>query len=125
METTSTIRAYFLFFGCIDVLMHYGAIREGHEAVWISLIGLTRGILYLCVGLALPAFLSRYVWLVNSLLVAGLCISFLNVFNRMLLDEARESPVGVVSRLITAVFLTMYVLNNVKRLAAVRPNETE
>jgi len=124
METTVTIRAYFLFFGLIDVLVHYGEIREGHEMVWLSLIGLLLGTLYLCVGLSLPILLSRYTWLVKSSLVAGLCYSFLNAFTHVLLDKAQESPVGVISRLISAFLLTLYVLDNVNRLATNKTKDT-
>lgn len=116
METTGTVRAYFLFFGLIGVLMHYSSIREAQEISWLPLIGLFLGISYVCVGLALRALLNRSAWLISSLLVAGLCYSFLTAFNRILIEDAQD-PVGVLSRLVSAVFLTLYVINNVRRLA--------
>jgi hypothetical protein len=119
METTRSIRAYFLFFGFFDVLMGYGTIRNEYEVPWISLMGFFVGVWYLCIGLALPTFLSRYLWLVKSLLVAGLCYGFLSVFARILSSEAREFSFGVISRLIFGVFLTLYILDNVDRLARI------
>lgn len=123
METTRSIRAYFLFFGFIDILMGYGTIQGDHEMPWIPLVGLFLGIWYLCIGLSFPAFLSRYLWLVKSLLVARLCYSFLNVFARILSSVARELSVGVILRLVLGVFLTLYVLDNVERLATIGKNE--
>lgn len=123
-ETTGTVRAYFLFLGAMDILMHSAQIRQGQDISWIALIGLFRGISYVCVGLTLRTLLNRAVWLVSSLLIAGLCYSFLSAFNRIFV-EGEQDLVGVISRLISAVFLTLYVLDNVRRIVAankVAPN---
>lgn len=120
METTGTIRAYFVFFGFFDAFVHYVALGEGREVAWISLIGLARGVSYLCVGLALSALLNRYARLVESVLIAGLCYSFLLAYARMFLYQEQETLVEVISRLIPTVFLTLYVFNHVERLSVGR-----
>ena len=123
METTDTIRAYFLFFGLIDTFMHYVTLQEGQDFAWISLLGLLRGISYLCVGLSLSALLRRYTRLVESVLIASVGYSFLFAYARIFLkfsNEEQEPLVGVISRLITTVFLTLYILNHVKRLSVRR-----
>jgi hypothetical protein len=117
METAGTIRAYFVFFGLFDAFVHYAELRAGHEVAWISLIGLLRGISYLCVGLALSALLSRYAWLVESALIAGLCYSFLLAYARMFLYQQQERPAEVIWRLVSTAFLTLYVFKHVERLS--------
>ena len=118
METTRSVRAYFLFFGLIDILMYYGQIRDVHEITWISLMGLVRGIVYVCVGLTLRTLLNRFAWVVSLSLVAGLYYSFWSALTRASTSGSGDSAAEVSLRLISAVFLTFYVLNHVKRLAA-------
>jgi hypothetical protein len=125
METTRSVRAYFLFFGSIDLFIHYSSIREVHEATWLSLIGLVRGIVYICIGLTLRTLLNRSFWVVRSSLVAGLCYSFWFALTRASMGGLRDSPAEVSLRLISAVFLTFYVLDNIKRLAAVKQSDSE
>lgn len=119
METTGTIRAFFVFFGLIDTFMNWPT-QEGHEVAWLALFGLFRGVSYLCVGLALPALLSRHTWVVESVLIAGVCYSFLLAYARIFLYEEKEPPAEAIWRLASAVFLTLYVFNHVKRLRVER-----
>lgn len=120
METTATIRAFFVFFGFLDAFVHYAELAEGHEIAWISLLGLFRGISYLCVGLALSALLRRHTWVVESVLIAGVCYSFLLAYARIFLYQEQEPIAEVIWRLTTTVFLTLYVFNHVKRLSVQR-----
>jgi hypothetical protein len=90
METTGTIRAYFVFCGLLSAFGHYARLIAGHEVTWISVVGLLDGITYLGVGLALPALLSRYTWLVESVLIAGLGYSFLFAHARIFLYQQQE-----------------------------------
>ena len=118
METTGTIRAYFVFFGLFGAFMHYAELETGHEVAWISLVGLIQGISYLCVGLTLSALLRRYTWLVESVLIAGLSYSFLLAYARIFLYQQQERPPAeVIWRLISAAFLTLYVFKHVERLS--------
>jgi hypothetical protein len=117
-ETAVTIRAYFLFFGIMDILVHHDLTREGRGIPWLSLIGLLLGIAYVLVGVAFRALLNRSVWLINSLLVAGLSYGCVVVVSRAFMDEFRYSPAEVAVRIVTGIFLTSYVMNNVSRLAA-------
>jgi hypothetical protein len=117
METTGTIRAYFMFFGLFDAFVHYAELTSGHEVAWISLIGLLRGLAYLCVGLALSVLLRRHTWLVESTLIAGLCYSFLLAYARIFLYQQQERPAEVIWRLASTAFLTLYVFKHVERLS--------
>lgn len=119
METTRTIRAFFLFFGLIDTFMNWPT-GEGHEVAWLALLGLLRGISYLCVGLALPVLLSRHTWVVESVLVGGMGYSFLLAYARMFLFEEKEAPGEAIWRLIAAAFLTLYVFKHLKHLRGQR-----
>ena len=116
-ETTITVRAYFLFFGFMDILEHHDLSRDGHGIPWLSLIGLLLGISYVAVALALRALLNRSVGLIDSLLVAGLSYGCVVVAHRALM-ESRYSPAEVAVRIVTGIFLTLYVMKNVSRLAA-------
>ncbi|HKV12346.1 MAG TPA: hypothetical protein VJ725_29645 [Thermoanaerobaculia bacterium] len=117
METTGTIRLYFMFFGFLDAFMNYTALAQGREVAWVSLVGLVRGLSYLCVGSVLTALLKRHAWLVESVLVAGLGYSFLLAYARIFLYQKPEPPAEAIWRLMSASFLTLYVLNHVRRLS--------
>jgi len=121
METTGTIRAYFLFIGSMDILMSYGSIQGGQGISWLALVGLSRGISYIGSGLALPLLLNRSVWLVSATLLAGLYYSFLNAFTRIFTPGVHDY-FGVLLRLAVSVSLTLYVLDNVSRLATENQN---
>lgn len=125
METTRSVRAYFLFFGLIDILMHSGSMRGVHEATLLSLMGLVRGIVYICVGIALRTLLNRFAWVVSWVLIAGLYYSFWFALTRASMGGSEGSAAEVSFRLLTAVFLTFYVMNHVKRLAAVKQGNAE
>ena len=92
METTGTIRAYFVFFGFFGAFVHYAELTAGYEVAWISLMGLLLGLVYLCVGLALSVLLRRYIWLVESALIAGVCYSILLAYARIFLYQQQERP---------------------------------
>jgi hypothetical protein len=117
METTGTIRAYFVFFGLLSGFVCYAELRAGHEVAWISLIGLLQGISYLCAGLALSVLLSRYTWLVELVLMAGLGYSFLFAYARIFLYQQQEPPAQVVLRLVSNAVLTLYVFKHIGRLS--------
>ena len=119
METTRTIRAFFVFFGMLDTFMNWPT-GEGHEVAWLALFGLFRGISYLCAGLALSALLNRHTWVVESVLIAGMCYSFLLAYARIFLYEEKEPPAEAIWRLASAIFLTLYVFNHVRRLGVER-----
>lgn len=125
METIRSVRAYFLFFGLIDILMYYGPIRDVHEVTWLSLIGLVRGIVYISVGLTLRTLLNRFAWVVSLSLVAGLYYSFWSALTRASISGSGDSAAEVSLRLIFAVFLTFYVLNHVKRFATAEALSSE
>jgi hypothetical protein len=108
METPGTIRAFFIFFGLIDTFMNWPT-EEGHEVAWLALLGLIRGISYLCVGLALSALLRRQTWVVESVLIGGMCYSFLLTYARIFLYQEKEPIAEAIWRLISAAFLTLYV----------------
>ena len=116
-ETVSTVRAYFMFFGLIYILMYHDPAGERHGISWLSLAGLLQGIVYVSVGLALRALLSRAVWLIESVLAASLCHSVLTAFSRLSTKGAEYSPAEVIYRLVCAIFLILYVFRNVERLA--------
>jgi hypothetical protein len=122
VETTRTVRAYFLFFGSAAILARYGTMQEEHKMVWIFLVGIVLGILDVCAGLALPVLLGRHAELVKLLLVADLsCGAWITLFYGYF-GEVRSSPLQVTTRLISGVFLTLYVMDNIDRLSAARTN---
>ena len=117
METTRTIRAFFVFIGFLEGFVHYSNLVDGHEVAWISLLGLLKGIAYLCVGLALSALLRRHTQVIESVLIAGLGYSFLLAYSRIFLFQEQEPPFEVILRLASSAFLTLYVFKHVKRLS--------
>jgi hypothetical protein len=50
METADSIRAYFVFFGFLYILIYHDPAQGGHGIVWLSLLGLLQGIFYVSVG---------------------------------------------------------------------------
>ena len=124
IETVNTVRAYFLFFGLIYILMYPPALEE-HGIYWFSLLGLLQGIAYVSVGLALRTLLNRAAWLIESVLAASLCYSILTAYFRLSMNEVRYSPTEVIYRLACAAFLIWYVFRNVERLAAAARIEAE
>lgn len=84
------------------------------------LLDLRRGTSYLCVGLALPALLSRHAKVVESALATGVCYSFLFAYARVFLYQEQEPIAEMIFSLITTIFLTFCVLDHVKLLSVQR-----
>ncbi len=124
-ETANSVQAYFLFFGLLYILMYHDPSQGGHGIVWLSLLGLLQGIFYVAVGLALRPLLSRATWLISSVLVAHLSYCVLYAFSRLFMHKGQDPPAEVILKLLTAIFLILYVLRNVERLAAVKQNGAE
>jgi len=111
MESIGTVKAFFIFFGSLAVL---GCIAEARDGQ-VPLVGLCFAILTLCIGLFLRGLLPRHAWLISSLLIVGFLYT-------LVIDIASiasgESPVlKKVVDLFIRLFLTFYLLSNVKRLA--------
>jgi hypothetical protein len=124
IETADSVQAYFVFFGMLYILMYHDPTQGGRGIVWLPLLGLLQGIFYLSVGLVLRVLLNRAAWLISSVLVAHLSYCVLYAFSR-LFNEGQAPPVKVIFRLVTAIFLILYVLRNVERLAAAKQNGAE
>jgi len=125
IETVGSVQAYFVFFGLLYLLMYHDPTQGGHGIVWLSLLGLFQGIFYLSVGLALRPLLNRAAWLISSALVAHLSYGVLYAFSRLFMQEGQDPPAEVILKLLSGVFLILYVLRNVERLAAVKQNGAE
>jgi len=125
IETAGSVQAYFVFFGLLYILMYQDPTQGGHEIVWLSLLGLLQGIFYLSVGLALRPLLNRATWLISSVLVAHLSYCVLYAFSRLFVHKGQDPPAEVILKLLSAVFLILYVRRNVERLAAVKQNGAE
>lgn len=122
IETTRSIRAYFLFFGLMRLIMSYPL--PGEQELFLSFVSLALGIGYVFVGLALPSLLVRSTWWINTLLGLHLGYSSWRAWARYRADPDPE-VFGLVVRLVAGVCLTLLVFSSLRRLAATAQNEAQ
>ena len=122
MESTGTVKAFFIFFGSLGILGHLAEAMGGQKGLLLPIVGLCLAISYVCVGLFLSALLARLAWLVRSLLIAGFLYTLVSDIARI---SSGESPLfNVAGNLLFALFLTWYLLGNVKKLSTESQNGT-
>jgi hypothetical protein len=114
METPRTLRAYFLFFGIIGVLVNYGRLEEGSAPTWLPWIGLAVYLLYLYIGLMLHVLLKRSPRQIRFSLLAYVFYSTLYASVRLFLGLVpRDEILTEILSLATGVSLALYVTRHV------------